>query len=86
MKTMRVACKDDIWDTEYTLRIYGNKKAVITVPFTKWVHIFGSLQFKKVSITNPKKVAMLKKMFENDSLVYYDADGSYYTIDDVLYY
>lgn len=67
--------ENDIWDTEYTLRVYSKKKATLTVPYTEWVNNSGSLNFYKVKTNNPEKIDCLKRFFLEDSMVIILSDG-----------
>jgi hypothetical protein len=68
-----IDCKCGIYDTEYTMRDYGDK-IMVTSPTVKWENNSGSLDFEKTTITNKRTIDVVRKMFEDEDLVNEDQE------------
>ena len=54
--------KVGIYDTEISLKVYDDK-AILTLPYIKWVNNNGNLDFQKHEITDEKEIDVLRLMF-----------------------
>ena len=64
LHTLTIDVRVDIWDTEYTARIYRDK-IVVTSPYTRWVNNSGSLDSTKDIIRDPGVIASIIKTHES---------------------
>jgi len=80
MKKKTIDCTVDIWDTEYTMRDYGDR-IILTVPITVWRNNSGTLNFQKIKLTKKTTMDIIRKMFDDQTLIYDEC----FIIDDVIY-
>jgi hypothetical protein len=75
-----VAVKVGIYNTQYDLTQHKDGSITVREPYIKWVNNSGSLDFKKVKITDKPRVKDIKKLFAADEL--HDEE---FSIDDYMY-
>ena len=75
-----VLVKVGVYNTQYELTQHRDGSITVREPYIKWVNNNGTLDFQKVKITDPRRVADIKKLFAADEL----HDGEF-SIDDYMY-
>ena len=78
-QTTKIDVRCGIYDSEYTIRDYGDK-ITVKAPYIKWVDNSGNLDFVTTTVTHIAAMRVLRYMVEEDCLITDDGE----TIQDIL--